>query len=355
MTDYLLNTATFDLEEALIATAGNLCRCTGYASIRRALERLIEELRGPLTAAADRVDALVAAGALPPSFRDVGARLAEIGSAPVEANPAAPLVAGGSDLYVQRLHEIEPVSPRLLLREIASRIWIEDGLVNLSATATAEDLKRSTVLKNALGDIAPFIDLICSQPIRERATIAGNMVNASPIGDMTILFLALDAELVLNGANGRRALPLRKLYLGYKDLDLAADEILEVVRFAENRRRGLLNFEKVSKRRYLDIASVNSAAWLHLDGSRILDACLSAGGVAPIPLRLEATEAWLRGREVTAATAREAADLATTEISPITDVRGTAEYKRLLLHQLILAHFHELCGVTDGLLMAETK
>ncbi len=349
ITDFLLNTTTFGLDEALIAVAGNLCRCTGYASIRRSIGQLIDEFRVTVGTADDRIEALVAVGVLPRYFRDVGKRLDGLRPGSQPTDPSAPVVAGGSDLYVQRLHDIEPVSPRLLMREIPPRIWIENGQFNLSATVTAEDLKRSELLKEILGDIAPFIDLICSQPIRRRATIAGNFVNASPIGDMTMIFLALDADLVLRGPKGRRTLPLSELYLGYKELDLHEGEIVETVRFAADRREGRFNFEKVSKRTYLDIASVNSAAWLRVDGPRIVEACLAAGGVAPIPMRLVRTEAWLRGRDATVETAREAADLAASEVTPITDVRGTAEYKRLLVRQLVLAHFHELCGLTEGL------
>lgn len=350
MTEYLLNTATFELDEALIAVAGNLCRCTGYASIRRALGRLIDQLRDPLTAAeGHRVGALVEAGVLPRHFLEVEAELAGMALDAPPPDPGAPLVAGGSDLFVQRLHEIEDVSPRLLLREMPPRIWLEDGTVRLAATVTAEDLKHSEILREVLGDIAPFVDLICSQPIRQRATIAGNFVNASPIGDMTMIFLALDADLVVRGPDGLRTLPLRELYLDYKELDLREGEIVETVRFAADRREGRFNFEKVSKRTYLDIASVNTAAWFRMDGPRIVEALLSAGGVAPIPLRLARTEGFIRGREATVETAREAAALAASEVTPITDVRGTAEYKRLLLRQLVLAHFHVLCDLDDGL------
>jgi xanthine dehydrogenase small subunit len=352
MTGVLLNSTSFDLHEALIGLAGNLCRCTGYASIRRAIEGLLETI-GPMVAGApDRVAALVEAGVLPEWFAAVRHRLAELADAPPPSNAAGPLVAGGTDLYVQRLHDLEPVAPRLLLRELPPTIRVDDGSVVLSATSTAEDLKRSNVLREVLGETAPFVDLICSEPIRLRATIGGNLVNASPIGDMTMLLLALDAELVLARGDERRLLPLRQFYRGYKEVDLRDHEIIEAVRFPTARRAGRLNFEKVSKRTYLDIASVNSAAWISVSGDRIAEALLSAGGVAPIPMRLKATEAFLRGRSATADTARRAADIARGEIAPISDVRGSAGYKRLLLGQLVIAHLHVLCGI-DARTLAE--
>ena len=349
MAGYLLTAPAYSTGTAMIALAGNLCRCTGYSSIQRAMQGLIDDLRPLVKKSDDRVAALVSAGVLPGSFDGVKELLAGLKDDEIESNPDGPLVAGGSDLYVQRLGAIEATAPRLLLREIEPRIWLDDGFVNLSATITAEDLKHSTLLRDVLGDIAPFVDLICSQPIRHRASIAGNIVNASPIGDMTIMLLALDADLVLARSTEVRTVPLRDFFLGYKILDLADGEIIEVLRFPENRRGGLLNFEKVSKRHYLDIASVNSAAWLRLEGDLIAKAYLSTGGVAPVPMRLERTEDWLIGQPTTAATAREASAMAMSEVSPISDVRGSADYKRLLLGQLILAHFHVLCGLEDGL------
>jgi xanthine dehydrogenase small subunit len=345
MTGHLLNTESFELDEALIALAGNLCRCTGYASIRRAIASLLDDLRGTVEDGSDRIAALTRAGVLPPYFTTVSERLAAFAAFASEPSAGGPLVAGGSDLYVQRLHELEPAAPRLLMRELPPAIRSEDGMVVLSATTTAEDLKRSAVLRETLGDLSGFLDLICSEPVRQRATIGGNIVNASPIGDMTIMLLALDAELVLARDGEPRSMPLREFYRGYKQVDLRPGQIIESVRFPEARRDGRFNFEKVSKRRYLDIASVNSAAWLRLDRGRIQQAFLSAGGVAPIPMRLAATEAFLAGNRVTAELARRAADVARAEVKPISDVRGSADYKRLLLGQLVIAHLHVLCGI----------
>jgi len=345
MTGLLLNATRFDLDEALIALAGNLCRCTGYASIRRAIGRLLDELRPTVAGDPDRVAALVRAGVLPPHFATVAERLAALREHPAPGDAEGPLVAGGTDLYVQRLHELEPATPRLLLRELPAAIHSEDGWVTLAATTTAEDLKRSPVLQAAIGDLSRFVDLICSEPIRLRATIGGNIVNASPIGDMAIMLLALDAELVLLREGQRRRTALRQFYRGYKKVNLGLGEIIESVRFPAARHDGRFNFEKVSKRTYLDIASVNSGAWLRLDGDRVAEALLSAGGVAPVPMRLAATESFLAGQRATAELARRAAEIARSEVAPISDVRGSADYKRLLIGQLVLAHLHVLCGI----------
>ena len=102
------------------------------------------------------------------------------------------------------------------------------------------------------------------------------------------------------------------------------------------------NFEKVCKRTYLDIASVNTGISLKVVGNLIETAHVSAGGVAPIPLYLRKTSEFLRGKEIGQATVTQAAEIMQTEISPISDVRGSAEYKRLLLRQLFTAHFVEL-------------
>jgi xanthine dehydrogenase small subunit len=351
VTGYLIDAPHFDLGEALIAVAGNLCRCTGYASIRRAIGGLLEQVAASVDIREARIPALVREGVLPAYFLDVRGCLGEEGAeAPsMTPSPSQPVVAGGTDLYVQRPDELSPTEPFLVRRVVPSRIWTDDGSVYLSSTTTAEELKQSQLMADVIADIGEYMDLVCSLPIRHQATVAGNIVNASPIGDMTIIFLALDAELGIAGAAGSRSVALAEFYSGYKQYDLAPGELIEWIRFPILHRDGHFNFEKVCKRRYLDIASVNSAACIHTEGGHIIEAHLSAGGVAPTPLKLAATEELLSGRSVSAETARAAAAAAEDEISPISDVRGSTSYKRLLLRQLILAHFHVLFGIEDGL------
>ena len=193
---------------------------------------------------------------------------------------------------------------------------------------------------------------------------------------MTVWFLALDAEIDLEGGNASvneravqvdhagtllnsrvsaRTLPLRDLYLGYKELAKQPDEIITTIRFKKPSDDFRFNFEKVCKRTYLDIATVNTAISLKLVGedksafrnqhSAIERAHVSAGGVAPIPLYLQKTSEFLVGRTVNEETINAANEIIQSEISPISDVRGTEEYKRLLLGQLFRAHFVEVFGM----------
>jgi xanthine dehydrogenase small subunit len=171
------------------------------------------------------------------------------------------------------------------------------------------------------------------------ATIAGNFVNASPIGDFTIFFLALNATLVLSNGTTTRELPLRKLYKGYKTLDKKPGEFIERIYFELPAENILFNFEKVSKRTHLDIASVNSAISITVSADVVTYAHIAAGGVGPIPMFLEKTSTYLTGKILSEELITEAIEIAQTEISPISDARGTEEYKRLLLSQLIKAHF----------------
>jgi xanthine dehydrogenase small subunit len=180
------------------------------------------------------------------------------------------------------------------------------------------------------------------------ATLAGNFINASPIGDLTIFFLALDARVVFNNKGSLRELPLRKLYKGYKQLDKKPEEYVEKIWFTIPARKQFFNFEKVSKRTHLDIASVNTAISIQMNGEEIAEAGISAGGVAPIPLYLEKTSRFLKGKKISAELIAETIALAKTEIAPISDARGSREYKTLLLGQLIKAHFMASPGPSNG-------
>jgi xanthine dehydrogenase small subunit len=186
------------------------------------------------------------------------------------------------------------------------------------------------------------MDLIASLPIRNCATIGGNIINASPIGDMTIFFLALNASLVLNDGKNHRKILLNDLFKGYKQLDKSDDEYLEYIEFKLPSQNSYFNFEKVSKRTHLDIASVNSAMYIEVIDNIITNIRISAGGVSPIPLYMENTSRFLLHKEIKMETVTEALPIIQSEISPISDVRGSEDYKRLLLNQLFKAHFIEL-------------
>jgi len=334
---FCLDRAKPTVERAIAAIDGNICRCTGYKSLERAAGRLSAALAE--RTADDEVAWLAQQGFVPDYFTGIAERLTALNQ-DAAATAAGRIVGGGTDLYVQRPEAMAGESLRLFLDHAELRFIRRNAeLCELGASVTAEDLKQNPLFADMFPRIDDYLKLVSSTPIRNMGTIAGNFVNASPIGDLTIFFLALDATLTLEHSGTERRLPLRSFFKGYKTLDLAADEIVRSLSFPIPGPATSFNFEKVSKRTHLDIASVNSAARFEVADGTIVEAGLSAGGVAPVPLFLTNTTAYLIGRPIDAATAREAGRIACDEVSPISDARGSADYKRLLLRQLIFAHF----------------
>jgi len=375
LTGFFLTTENPVYEEAVDALDGNICRCTGYKSIQRALRNLcdtyganieqpgieqqgidqkgIDQKKEDRQWETHRIDKLVEWNILPRYFQNVAAWLSEIGDSGIK-NPECDeeshrkkrthpvVVAGATDLLVQQPEELRErelyfISKRPELRQIKQK----DNWLFIGAGVTVEEMKRSPEIIEYYPRMSEYLSLVSSTIMRNRATLAGNIVNASPIGDLTILLLAMEADICLVDRNKRREMPLRDFFKGYKKLDRRKCEIIESVEIPLPRKEWDIrfNFEKVSRRKYLDIASINTAMSIRVDEDRIETLHLSAGGVAPVPLYLTDTCANLRGRKIDRETIDYAFKVIDGEISPISDVRGSAQYKRKLLRNLVYSHF----------------
>jgi xanthine dehydrogenase small subunit len=329
-------------ENAIDAVNGNICRCTGYKSIERAAEKIANKIseRNSKDAIAFAVENKI----LPGYFATIKNRLAifhlqKNGT----ANGISTLkkrLGGGTDLYVQQ-HETmvhENIDFLFDKQELKGITQVENKCV-MGASTTVSDILQSPIFQKYFSQLNKHIKLVSSTQIRNMATIAGNFINASPIGDFTIFFLALDAQIVLSDGNNQREIALRKLYKGYKTLDKKPEEFIEKIYFELPDKNTFFNFEKVSKRTNLDIASVNTAINIHIKNDVIENAGVSAGGVGPVPLFLLKSSDFLKGKKVSERLVEELIEFVLTEVSPISDARGTVEYKKLLLKQLIKAHF----------------
>ncbi len=338
------NTSVASKQNVIAAIDGNICRCTGYKSIERAAGKVAEVMSHQKEE--DTTSYVVNQKILPEYFTGIKERLLNLKktSNTIDHSPFIP-VGGGTDLYVQKHEEMTNTEINFMFDATAlNEIRKEGNKCILGPSVTVSDLKNSSIINEVFPDFQRYAKLISSTPIRNMATIAGNFINASPIGDFTIFFLALDAEVTLTlnlspgGEGNNRTLPLRKLYKGYKQLDKKPEEIISSISFQLPGPNTYFNFEKVSKRTHLDIASVNSAVCLTMNGDVIEKAGISAGGVGPVPMYLQKTSIFLEGKKITDELITEAIEIMKTEISPISDARGSKEYKTLLLGQLMKLH-----------------
>lgn len=339
LTGFCLSHKAPTLSNAIAAIDGNICRCTGYKSIERAAAKIaaLMEPRNGSTPAEYAAHTYI----LPDYFVNIPDRLLALHSSLEPANDvAAQPIGGGTDLYVQQHDALKQKALRFLYDQPALKGIRQEGYkCILGAATTVADLLASPLLQAYFPDLSQYLKKVSSTQIRNMATIAGNFINASPIGDLSIFFLALDTTLVLSDRLKERELPLQHLFKGYKQLNKSPDEYITRLWFHLPHQHTLFNFEKVSKRTHLDIASVNTAISITMQNDIVEDIRIAAGGVGPVPLLLKETARFMTGKLLSASLIREASFLLQTEVAPISDARGTEDYKRLLLSQLFKAHF----------------
>ena len=344
-TNYCLNHKSTSAEAAIQSIDGNICRCTGYKSLERAAHSICKLLhnKNGMTSIPFAVDNNI----VPDYFLEIPDLLRTLSPSKIEEENNTGKhrisVGGGTDVYVQKPEDLVHVNPvSVFNRHDLKFIREENNYIEIGAAIAVTDLWESPLMNEIFPGLSKHLKLVSSTPIRNMATIGGNIVNASPIGDMTIWFLAMDATVVLqNGIT--REVALKDFFQGYKKLAKTSEEIIEKIRFKKPAVHSFFNFEKVSKRMTLDIATVNTALYMEIVDGIITVAHVSAGGVAPIPLYMKNLSSCLINKTLPFddESVEELDFILQSEISPLTDVRGSEEYKRMLLRQLFHDHFIE--------------
>lgn len=339
-------------EDWRVGLTGNLCRCTGYEPILRACRRIDprDVVRAaelfPGSPATEMARRALTEGLELQCSRD-GQRLSVFMPTTLaealrlrSAHPDAVVVAGATDLGVQiNKRRTDPAKfLGLGLVDELRRLEASGGAIHVGAGVIWSELER--LCESAAPEFARVLSVFASPQIKNVGTLVGNVVNASPIADSLPFLFVVDAAVLIASPSGSREVNINHFYQGYKKKDLRPDELVTGIRIPIPAREDSLRLYKVSRRRDLDISAFTAAIRLRRNGVGIAEARVAYGGVAGVVLRLPKTEGSLVGRPFEESTFREAGRLARSEITPISDVRGSAEY-RLALAENILVRFYE--------------
>jgi carbon-monoxide dehydrogenase medium subunit len=248
----------------------------------------------------------------------------------------AKVLAGGSDLIVKMKAGLEKPECLVSLKRISELKGVrhEAGVgVVIGARSTHNELVTSPVLGLWFPSVPAAAAGMAGYQIRNVGTVGGNLVNAVPSADLPPILLALDAKVRLVSTKGSRTVPLEEFFVGPGKTVLQTGEILAEVIVPEQVLTGS-HYLKFGLRKADALAVVGVAAAVRVQDGIFQDARIALGAVAPVPLRVRTAEAALRGQPVSEEALAEAGKLAAEAAKPITDIRGSAEYRRHLVNVL---------------------
>jgi xanthine dehydrogenase small subunit len=310
---------------------GNLCRCTGYEPIIKAALAVDGASAAKMR---DRYPDLPKAGDAVQTDRFFAPSTLDDAITWKRDHPGCTIVQGGTDVGVwvnKRAFSAPAVLSLSKLREL-DELREENGVIVAGTNVTLAAFER--FIERRIPELFHILNIFGAPQIKNAGTLIGNIANGSPIGDTLPYLIVADAELELNG--GTRRVVISDFYKGYKQFDLGSDELITRVRIPII--RDTLKLYKVSRRRDLDISAFTAAFRLVMNDGAIESSRIAYGGVGPLVLRLPKTEAFLAGKRPSLDLFTEAGAIARGEVAPITDVRGSKEY-RLQLAENILSRF----------------
>lgn len=247
-----------------------------------------------------------------------------------DAGEGAMVIAGGTNLLVDmktglvkanKLISLSKLEELKKIRKKGDGIWI-------GALVTPSKLLESKLLKQRLPALFDAGTNMAGVQVRNIATVGGNLCAAVPCADFAPPLLTMGAEVELTTADGKRMLPLNKFFRGPRITTIGKDEILTGIYIPAMPPHTGTAYEKFKLRGASAIAVVSSAARLTLEGDKIVEAKVAVGSAAPTPILIKKTGEFLTGKKFTKANVKEAGAFAAMKVRPITDVRGSKEYRR---------------------------
>lgn len=334
-----------DIIESL---GGNLCRCTGYRPIVDAAVQMFEPDQQDSFAggAADTQRRLAAISHAGVSLQGDGnhylapvnvAELAQV----LEQYPAARLLAGGTDLCLEITQGLQDIETLVYTGAVQELKQIDDGEAVLEIGAAVTYSECQSVLVENWPELGELLERLGSLQIRNQGTVGGNIANASPIGDMPPVLIALDAELVLQRGETVRQLPIESFFTGYRQTALAPGEFIRAIRIPKRGTGERLRIYKVSKRLEDDISAVCGAFDVAVENGEVVSASIAFGGMAEIPKRASHCEQALLGQPWQRGVIDAAMTAMREDFSPISDFRASAEYRGQVAANMLLRLYLE--------------
>jgi len=331
------------------AVEGNLCRCTGYLPIRRAAQQVAagehsaDSFSEHLQQTAVHLASTTYANGEQQFYRPT--RLQDVLQL-LHDHPDATLVAGSTDLGLEMswYRQHYPVMIALEGVEELSHLHQTEEAVTIGAAVPLSHIEDR--LRGVFPSLDEMLFWFAARQVRNRATLGGNLGTASPIGDMPPVLLALDATIQVASLNGERTIPIAEFFKGYRVTDLRPGEVIVSVTIpktlAPGAVRRLSQSYKIGKRGTDDISIVAASYTVDLDEQdRVVKARLAYGGVAATPIRAIAIEDWLVGQPWSLDTVLTAKARLKTTFTPLTDLRGSADYRQRLVANLFEKFFVE--------------